>query len=53
MRTSASAKDPAPRATTKSPSGAPTIQIVAAVHLSKVPVVSRVLGEIGRNTLPI
>lgn len=29
------------------------IAIVAAVHLTKVPVVSRVLGEIGRNTLPI
>lgn len=29
------------------------IAIVAAVHLSKVPIVSRVLGKIGRNTLPI
>lgn len=29
------------------------IAIVAAVHLSKVPVVSRLLGELGRNTLPI
>ena len=29
------------------------VAIVAAVHLTKVPVASRVLGEIGRNTLPI
>ena len=29
------------------------VAIVAAVHLTKMPVASRVLGEIGRNTLPI